>query len=58
MVPTLRDTKDLVVLEAAVGGNAGNIITGDRDLLVLGEFSGIPIRSPQDFLQRYFPAQP
>ncbi|MEB3288494.1 MAG: putative toxin-antitoxin system toxin component, PIN family [Leptolyngbya sp.] len=57
-VPTLRDTNDLVVLEAAVGGNAGDIITGDRDLLVLGEFSGIPILSPKDFLQRYFPAQP
>ena len=58
IVPMLRDTKDLVVLEAAVGGNAGGIITGDRDLLVLGEFSGIPILSPQDFLQRYFPNQP
>jgi putative PIN family toxin of toxin-antitoxin system len=31
----LRDAKDLVVLEAAVEGNAGGIITGDRDLLVL-----------------------
>jgi putative PIN family toxin of toxin-antitoxin system len=58
IVSILRDTKDLVVLEAAVGGNAGGIITGDRDLLVLGEFSGIPILSPQDFLQRYFPNQP
>lgn len=58
IVPMLRDAKDLVVLEAAVGGNAGGIITGDRDLLVLGEFSGIPILSPQDFLQRYFPNQP
>jgi len=53
--PGLRDLEDLVVLEAAVGGEAEGIVTGDHDLLVLVEFSGIPILSPQDFLQIYFP---
>lgn len=48
--PSLRDLKDLMVLEAAVGGDAEAIVTGDRDLLVLEEFSGIPILLPQAFL--------
>lgn len=55
--PALRDLEDLRVLEAAVGGEATGIVTGDRDLLVLVEFSGIPILSPQDFLQIYFPRE-
>jgi hypothetical protein len=41
-----------MVLEAAVGGDAEAIVTGDRDLLVLEEFSGIPILPPQDFLKK------
>ncbi|HSM82156.1 MAG TPA: putative toxin-antitoxin system toxin component, PIN family [Nodosilinea sp.] len=53
--PPLRDPKDLIVLEAALGGKASGIITGDRDLLVLGNFSDIPILLPQDFLKHYFP---
>lgn len=57
-VPELRDHKDLMVLATAASGDIDVIVTGDRDLLVLEEFSGIPILSPQDFLQRYFPNQP
>ena len=30
-----------------------NIVTGDRDLLVLTEFNEIPILTPQDFLDHY-----
>jgi len=41
--PELRDPKDLMVLAAAVGGGADAIVTGDKDLLALGEFRGIPI---------------
>jgi uncharacterized protein len=55
--PGLRDLENSMVLEAAVGGEAVGIVTGDRDLLVLVEFSGIPILSPQDFLQIYFPQE-
>ena len=43
MPPGLRDPKDLMVLAAAVGGEADAIVTGDKDLLTLGEFRGIPI---------------
>lgn len=52
--PQLRDPKDTVVLAAAVAANAEAIVTGDLDLLVLIEFNGIPILTPQDFLSRYF----
>ncbi|WP_448267194.1 putative toxin-antitoxin system toxin component, PIN family [Nostoc sp. DSM 114159] len=52
--PQLRDPKDNLVLAAAVAANAEAIVTGDLDLLVLIEFNGIPILTPQDFLSRYF----
>lgn len=57
-VPQLRDTKDNKILAAAVAANAEAIVTGDLDLLVLIEFNGIPILTPQDFLSRYFTALP
>lgn len=55
-VPELRDPDDAIVLATALAANAEAIVTGDRDLLVLNEFSGIPIVTPQDFLSRYFPS--
>ena len=54
-VPELRDQNDVMILATAVGGDVDVVVTGDRDLLTLTEFSGIPILSPQDFLERYFP---
>ena len=53
--PQLRDSKDNKILAAAIAANAGAIVTGDLDLLVLIEFNGIPILTPQDFLSCYFP---
>ncbi|MHC5734444.1 putative toxin-antitoxin system toxin component, PIN family [Nostoc sp.] len=50
----LRDPKDNLVLAAAVASNCEAIVTGDLDLLVLIEFNGIQILTPQDFLTRYF----
>ncbi|MBI4025327.1 MAG: putative toxin-antitoxin system toxin component, PIN family [Verrucomicrobia bacterium] len=46
----LRDPKDLHVLRCAVGANADAIVTGDKDLLVLRKFAGIPIVTPRQFL--------
>lgn len=46
----LRDLKDLPVLRCAVGGNAQVIVSGDRDLLELKEFSGISIVTPRRLL--------
>jgi putative PIN family toxin of toxin-antitoxin system len=39
----IRDPDDLHVLAAAVAAEANIIVSKDRDLLVLGEFRGIPI---------------
>jgi putative PIN family toxin of toxin-antitoxin system len=54
-VPQLRDPKDAMILATALSANAEAIITGDRDLLILGEFTDIPILTPQNFIELYFP---
>ena len=45
-----RDPKDDKFLELAVCGNATHIVSGDRDLLALHPFRGIPILTPGTFL--------
>lgn len=45
-----RDPKDDKFLELAVSGNAACIVSGDKDLLVLHPFRGIPIVTPRSFL--------
>lgn len=54
-VPELLDPNDLMVIAASISSDAEVIITGDLDLLVLGEYQGISIINPQDFLNHYFP---
>lgn len=54
----MRDSKDTIVLAAAIAADAQAIITGDLDLLVLIEFNSIPILTPQEFLSRYFSTLP
>lgn len=44
-----RDPDDDAVLAAAVAGGASTIVTGDRDLLILGTHHGIRIVTPRDF---------
>jgi uncharacterized protein len=51
-VRACRDPKDDMFLEVAVNGGAELIVTGDRDLLDLHPFLGIPILSPGDYLRR------
>jgi putative PIN family toxin of toxin-antitoxin system len=48
LVPT--DPDDTRVIECAVKAGSDTIITGDRDLLVLGNVRGIRIMKPTDFL--------
>jgi putative PIN family toxin of toxin-antitoxin system len=48
-----RDPKDNKFLELAVCANASCIITGDKDLLILNPFRGIPILSAADFLKEF-----
>jgi uncharacterized protein len=47
--PVSRDPDDDPVLAAAAAGRCECLVTGDRDLLVLGEYQGIPILSPKGF---------
>ena len=49
-ITACRDPKDNKFLELAVATNAACIITGDKDLLELHPFRGIPILSAADFL--------
>jgi putative PIN family toxin of toxin-antitoxin system len=44
-----RDPDDDAVLAAAVVGGVAMIVTGDGDLLALGEHHGIRIVTPRDF---------
>ena len=47
-----RDPDDNRILECALAGQADYIITGDRDLLILGSFRGIPILTIRQFLDQ------
>lgn len=47
-----RDPKDDKFLDVAVNGQAGLILTGDQDLLVMHPFEGIEILGPAQFLAR------
>ena len=44
-----RDKSDLPVLGAAVAGGCAYLITGDADLLSVGEHEGVDIVSPRAF---------
>lgn len=46
-----RDPDDEKYLEAAVGGRAQVLVSGDKDLLVLKKIHGIPVLSPRAFLE-------
>lgn len=52
-VAVCRDPDDNRVLECALDGHVEYIITGDKDLLELGEFQGIRIVTVSDFLHMY-----
>ena len=44
-----RDRGDLAILGTALAGGANCLVTGDKDLLALGEFESVPILSPRKF---------
>jgi len=44
--PGLRDPKDAHVLAAAILSRCDAVVTGDRDLVVLGEVEGVKILRP------------
>ena len=47
-----RDPDDRPILGTAIAALADYLITGDNDLLSLGEFQGVPILSPRAFYDR------
>jgi putative PIN family toxin of toxin-antitoxin system len=47
-----RDSKDNMILELAVNGQADVIVSGDDDLLALHPFRGISIFAPEDALPK------
>lgn len=49
-ISVCRDPEDNKVLEAAIAGKAEAIVSSDQDLLVLGQFEGIPIVDAAAFL--------
>jgi putative PIN family toxin of toxin-antitoxin system len=49
-----RDPKDDKLLELAISGNAGFLVTGDKDLLVLNPFQYVEIITPREFLDKAF----
>lgn len=51
-----RDPKDDFIVACAVEGEAQLIVSGDQDLLALGQYAGIRILSPRAFLQELNPS--
>jgi predicted nucleic acid-binding protein len=47
----VRDPDDNHVIAASLESGAQFIVTGDRDLLTLESFNGIPILTPAAFLE-------
>lgn len=52
-IDTCRDPKDNKFLELAVTANATNIITGDKDLLILNPYKGITILTAAEFIRLF-----
>lgn len=50
--PVSRDVDDDVVLATALAAGTAMIVTGDQDLLVIGQYAGVDILSPREFLGR------
>ena len=50
-----RDPEDDKFLETALSGNAKFLITGDEDLLIMHPFHNIPILTPRQGLNLFFP---
>jgi len=48
-----RDPDDDKFLACAFSGKCDIIVTGDKDLLSLGEYGGVVLVSPRTFLEKY-----
>jgi len=50
--PVCRDSDDDAILATAIAARADLLVTGDKDLLLLGSYEGIPIITPAECLTR------
>lgn len=48
-----RDEKDIKFLEVAISSKVECVVSGDKDLLILHPFRGIPILNAADFLKSF-----
>lgn len=48
-----EDEEDDIVLGTAVAGRADVLITGDRGLVAVGEYRGVRILNPREFLEEW-----
>lgn len=46
-----RDPKDNMVFSCALEAKANFIVSGDKDILEVKSFQGIPVKSPKDFVE-------
>jgi predicted nucleic acid-binding protein len=44
---------DRMILDVAVNGSADLIVAGDRDMLALGSYQGIPILTPAPCIENW-----
>jgi len=49
-----RDADDDAILGTAVAANADLLVSGDKDLLVLRQYHGIPVITPAEALARLY----
>lgn len=57
VISVLRDDADNRVLECAEAGRVDLIVSGDRDLLRLKQYNGVPIVRPADFVRTLGPSR-
>ncbi len=55
-ISVCRDPDDNMILETALVGSCSHIITGDDDLLSIGEYEGVQICKASHFLANYIRA--
>lgn len=48
----IRDPADDMILSCALAGSASYLVSSDQDLLVVGEYRGVRIVTPRQFLLR------
>jgi uncharacterized protein len=49
-----RDADDDAILGTATAAGADLIVSGDKDLLVLRQYHGIPVITPSEALARWY----